>query len=157
MAAQYFEKKSQLGNNVKPSDVVSVGNVMEQKRSSSPVVPRSVAGLDLSNKKIIFKSDLEDLKVDHASKHAEILNRYAEISRNVDTLKNSFDSLQKQVEAINKVLDVSKLDVLKTNLNDAVSKMNDNLANVATQLVTHLDQINSLESRVSTIEGVFQP
>lgn len=154
MIESYLKRKDQMTNGGTPrQNVVDVG-VELQKRSATPT-PVSRNPVDVSNKKVIYKNDLENVKNELSNKHLELANKHGEILANVCEFKGQIDSLNKAVDSLNKTLDISKLDVLKANLNDSINKTNANLNSIADSLVNHLDKLNALDSRISAIESIL--
>jgi len=116
-------------------------------RSQSPAPKTS--GLDLSGKKVLLTSHLDAVKIDLDKKHNDLVASHATLAQHVNEIKSS-------VDAITKTLDVSKVDALKTNLNESIQKINTNLTTIQDHLNSHLDKINAVDSRVTEIENVFK-
>lgn len=151
MADLYFQKKIQLNNTIKKDEIVNIGLEIEKKRSCSPL-PTSRPLECPTTKKIVYKQDLEDLKNDLS---LSTRDKFDSIVSQIDSLRVALDNLNKSVDSINKILDVSKLDSLKSNFNDAITKMNANVNNLADQIVSQLTKSNELESRIVQIETLL--
>lgn len=164
MMDAYLKRKDQMTNSGTPkANVVDVA-VEVQKRSATPNPVSSVskaapvsapAASTPSNKKILYKSDLENVKTEFQQKHADLVSQHVANSSAVSDVKTQVNTLSKSVETLSKSVDLSQVDSLKNTLNDSIAKTNTSLNHVADTLVSHLDKLNSLDARVSAIENLL--
>ncbi len=64
-----------------------------------------------------------------------------DVNSKIADLKKSFESV--------------KTESLKNAVQETINSFNENLKSIASKLVNHLDEINSLKSRVAEIEDLF--
>lgn len=156
MADLYSKKREQLNSNNKICVNEDAGKVIERKRSMSPVARSGgCAGGGASNgegRKVAYVSDVDKIKADVLAQKDEIMGRitnmFNEMTARVDALKECIDSVGKTVES-------SRAEILREALNTTIKQQNSNLNQLSDELITHLDKINELSSRVATIEGVL--
>lgn len=152
----YFSKKQQLEQCVTPSSnvlQVETKQSLESKRSQSPMPQRSV--VPDSKGKITYKADLDAVKDDLMKKINELLSQQLAHTNTLTDLSAKLENIVSQLSALQKLVDVSKVDVLRQNINDTVAKINASLTNVQDHITSHLDKINTIDSRLSTIESVM--
>lgn len=130
----YSVKREQMtvGNN---RMAVSNANVeLEKARSNSPAPNRNNSKFE----KVAHAKDIEKLQKLFETLESNITVMY-------DNLKNDL-KLQ---------IDNTKNEALKVALNDAVRSFNESVKSLSTEMVNHLDEINTLKSKVCNIEEVL--
>lgn len=138
----YFQKKNQMQSNNQKPQVADVKVEIEKKRTASPSpAPAPRTDPSLPAKKIVYHHDLVDLKNKLDALTTDVNKKHDEMKTNLDNLSKSIDS--------------SKVENLKTALNDSVKQMNTNIQSISGELVSHLDSINTLTSKVGTIESML--
>ena len=149
----YIKKRERLLNTTpKQQDIIDIAEV---KRSTTPTPEKKINNDTLGCKKIVYKNDLEATKTELLSKHVELADKHTVVSSNVADVTAKLDTLSKNVETLHGKFDISKIDVLKSTLNQSIDKTNTNLTNVANTLVSHADKMAVLESRISNIEAML--
>ena len=73
----------------------------------------------------------------------------------VSTLPNGQTLREYEIVAVNKNIEVSKVEILKESLNNCIKQQNSNLSQLSDELISHLDKINELSSRVATVESIM--
>ncbi len=144
-----FKREALTSNAVK--NVSNINDEIEKARSQSPL-PVKKECKD-TNKKLAFKSDIDDIKKSIDKIEDNIKNIQSEVKFSLEDNKKELtnfinDTLGEQ----KKYFDTLKIENLKGNLNLSIKDINSNLKNIASSLVSHLDSINELKSRVSELE-----
>ncbi len=152
MASFYNSRKEKLTG----SPRVYVENLEnEMKRASTPK-PVSRVAEDVSEvkatRKLAFKHDLEELKKQIESSQG--INRQFEekVKEILDAQELLFAS---KIEDNKKLIDGLKVENLKNVLNDSINKMNEQLKNIAAQLIANNDSVGELRARLEEIENLF--
>lgn len=156
MASFYNSRKEKLTG----SPRVYVENVEnEMKRSSTPK-PVSRVAEDTEKKdeqaqqvrKLAYKHDLEDIK--KQIEFSQELNRSFEdkVKEILDKQESLFSS---KIDDNKKLIDGLKVENLKNVLNDSINKMNEQLKNIASQLISNNDSVGELRARLEDIEKLF--
>lgn len=145
----YFRKKAQMEGEKKPV-VVDVKLEIEKKRALSPAPVRSTS--IVVDRKVCYKNDLDDFKKQIKE---DFNNEIANIILKQDELGKKIQDLVSTVETLDKSFESTKMEKLKDALNGSIRECSDNLRTIATEIVQHLDEINSLKSRVDTVEAVL--
>lgn len=153
MTSLYNSRKQQLSGT--PKIIMSdIGTEIEKARSSTPKpVPRSTS---VEVKKIAYKQDLEDIKnkmniVELSSKTLEqkFINLMEESKKELSSVVDD------KMNENKKHMDSLKVEQLKNTLNDSIFKINEQLKNIASQLVHNIDIVSELKVKVDEIENMF--
>jgi archaellum component FlaC len=154
----YFKKKDALNSgqqNIAIADVKTELEKTQRSRSISPKIVSRNASI-ITDRKVVYKNDLEDHKKslkDDIETH--ITNEINCCTSKILELDKRFEDLKTSVENLGKTFESCKTESLKNALNECVRKFNENIANVSTEMITHLDKINSLDSRMVEIESIL--
>ena len=154
----YSKKREQLNCSNKICVNDDASRVIEsRKRSMSPVArvggpAGGGAACGEPLRKVAYVSDVDKIKNDVATQQdaimVRVLNMFNEMTARVDELKAT-------IESVNKNIEVSRVEILKEALNSSIKQQNSNLEKLSDELITHLDKINELTSRVATVESVL--
>jgi hypothetical protein len=154
MSQLYHSRKEQLISD-KKTFVGNIDTEIEKVRSQSPKPPARECLIDPS-KKIAYKIDIEDLKkkVDKFEANTKAIE--TNLSLSFVDLKNEISSVvESKMSEQQKYFDSMKIENLKNALNTSIKEINENLKNIACQLVAYKDEINILKSKISEIENLF--
>ena len=156
MASFYNSRKEKLTGSPK----VYVENFEnEMKRASTPKpVSRSAEDAQPQPqqsqpvRKLAYKHDLEDLK--KQIEPSQNVNRLFEekVREILDTQELSLSS---KIDDNKKLIDSLKVENLKNVLNDSINKMNEQLKNIAVQLISNNDKVGELRARLEEMENLF--
>lgn len=158
MASLYNSRKEQLSGTPKVN-VSDVEMEMQKARSQTPKpISRNKEIVEKKSevKKIAYKHELEDLKnkmlkVDLSSKDLE--QKFVSIvNDNIQKLNSAVDE---KINENKKHIESLKVENLKNTLNESISKINDQLKNIASQLVSNGDKLNELKVRLEDIESMI--
>ena len=156
----YLKRKEQMQNSVGPS-VVDANNEIAKKRSSSPVIANRSLNTNGTNLKIAYKGDIEDIKKDiqkdlQFTKN-DLINVKSDLDNKISEVLNKSCEMSAVIEKLNKSFDRVKNEQLKKPLSDAIEKQNENIKNLASELVSQLDKINVLQSQMFEIQEMLKP
>lgn len=140
MADIYFKKKEQMKSPAR-QNVVDATVELEKKRSASPIVLGRERSVGACVQKVCYKHELESVR-----------NEVSAVQKDIEALVND---LKAQVDKLNKQFESVKYENLKNQLNDSVSKQNENIKNITAELVNMMDKINAVDSKVASIEEVL--
>jgi len=152
----YSNKKNQMTGVNKPI----VGNInieLEKARCNSPKpATRDVDSVKCPKGKVAYEKDIEEIKNKLHSCEESSKNLELNLSHTMAELKNDLDvNLNSKLDEQKKFFESVKAESLKNAINDAVKNFNENIKNIASELVKHQDLLNELKSRVQTIEDVL--
>lgn len=145
----YENRKGQLQTDIKPV----IGDIkveIEKVRSSTPKKERS-ASIE-PKKKIAYKCDVDELKIKLDNIQENFKTLEIKFKNIVDETKKE---LEQQIEKQKNIFESVKSENLKNAVNDAVKSFNENIKNIANEMVNHLDSITELKTRVQDIESVM--
>jgi methyl-accepting chemotaxis protein len=148
----YQAKKMNLFSSSR-TQVNDVENALERARSSSPK-PREACDLEkkeCEKRKVAYKHELSSV-VDTLNDVQKKLN---DLSSNLENQKSELLNYKQCIDNLESSLKKNNSEQLKTVVNDAVRGFNENTKKVASEMVSHLDSINELKSRVETIENML--
>jgi len=161
MDTDYNSRKEQLAGNQK----VNVGSFdieIQKVRAKSPKpTQRSVSEKREDEprivlRKVAYKCDLEEIKEKMSVIELSCLSVEQSFKKVLEESKKELSSLvETRIEENRKQIEGLKVETLKNMLNDSVSKMNEQLKNIASQLVNNTDTVNELKSRVTELEDLF--
>ena len=151
MADLYFRKKQQLSNSVEKSVVADASIEIEKKRANSPA-PHRGSSVVSTDKKVVYKQDLDLFKINVMQRIDDLGEK---INQSVQENISKANDIKEHVDGIVKSLESSKNESLKNVLSEAVKQTNNNLHKITDELVSHLDQLNELKSRVVNIEDIL--
>jgi len=155
MASLYNFRKEQLSGSQK-INVANVDIEIQKVRSQSPKPQVKNSNDNVENKKIAYKHELEEIKnkvnlIDISSKTLEqTLNNVIEQHK-----KEVLSVVDSKLEDNKKQMENLKVENLKNVLNDSIQKMNEQLKNIASQLVNNTDVVNELKIRIEDIEKLI--
>jgi tetrahydromethanopterin S-methyltransferase subunit G len=151
MSDLYFGKKNQLQGGVKPV-VVDVEESLNKIRSGSPKPVQRVLTAHTTDKKILYKEDLNQFKKVSDESHEDlkkIVNDF--IIQNNDS-KNDINKILDELKTSVKNVNVENL---KNNLNLSVSQQNKNIEGIAQRIISIEDELNKTNSRLIEIENLL--
>ena len=156
MASFYNSRKEKLTGSPK----VYIENFEnEMKRASTPKPVARVAESTEKReetvqplRKLAFKHDLEELK--KQIEFSQDNNRMFEekVKEILDKQEFLFAS---KIDENKKLIDGLKVENLKNVLNESINKMNEQLKNIAVQLIANNDSVGVLHARLEEIEKLF--
>jgi len=154
MASLYNFKRETLAG-PKKQNVTNITTEIEKVRSQSPVVNPAVAK-STSNKKIAFKNDIDELNLKISSAENSLKTLQTNIKYNLDDTKNDISNMVNEIISDQKkYFNTLKVENLKETLDESIKNINNSLKNVAKQLVDHLDAINEIKSRLTSLEDML--
>jgi hypothetical protein len=137
MSSEYNARKERLTGTPK----MNVTEVEAQRASTPKPVCRSMVVEKDCVRKVAYKTDLEELK--------------KELSVLVEESKVKVDSMKDKVDQVEIRMDGLKVDSLKVVLNESIAKMNFELSKISSQLISNMDSVNELKSRIVEIENIL--
>lgn len=136
----YFKKRDQMRSPARPS-IVDANAEIEKKRSASPVVNKISVGGPVVQK-VVYKADLDLVKKQVDDIQEKVNAKLAEVSASIEKLSKSSESV--------------KCEELKKQLSESVKKQNENITSLASELVSQLDKLNEINSRLASVEDHFE-
>jgi len=151
MSELYNRRKTLMSDSLPKMQVTDSVSQMEKSRACSPV-PRRPVGPLLEGKKLLYTVDLESFKLEISSRLSVMESR---VQSTLDASNQQKDAMTQKISEALQKMENSKAENLKNILNEAVKQSNSNVKNISDELVSHIDKINELKSRVESIESVF--
>lgn len=160
MASLYNLKREALSGSQK-QNVSNINVEIEKVRSQSPVpLKRECKDGEKGErlvKKMAFKSDIDELKQKFDKVEYNLKSIQTDIKFNLEDTKKEMQNLVNDtLGEQKKYFDTLKIENLKNALNNSIKEINENLKNIASQLVNHLDSINELKIRVQDLEEMIE-
>ena len=154
MSELYNRRKTLMSDSLPKMQVTDSVSQMEKSRACSPVppAPRRSVGPLLEGKKLLYTVDLESFKLEISSRLSVMESR---VQSTLDASNQQKDAMTQKISEALQKMENSKAENLKNILNEAVKQSNSNVKNISDELVSHIDKINELKSRVESIESVF--
>jgi ABC-type multidrug transport system ATPase subunit len=149
----YSNKKNQL-TSVPKQSINNINSELEKARSNSP--KPQTREICINKGKVAYEKDIEELK--QKIELCETLNKQLETSliNTVSGLRNDLElNVNSRLDEQKKFFESVKAENLKNAINDAVKSFNENIKNIASELVKHNDCLNELKSRIQSIEDVL--
>ncbi|MET0570934.1 MAG: hypothetical protein ABWZ79_05875 [Pedobacter agri] len=146
----YNRKKEQMAAPINRIVVADAQRELERKRSLSPM-PRVLQSENVG-KKLLYKSDIDELKLSIARDREALLEKVSAINQDV---QNKFDELSAQIDRAVKSIESSKMEILKEALATSVKQQNSNVSQITDELVSHLTKLNELNSRLASVEDML--
>lgn len=152
MASLYNFKRETLSG-PKKQNLTNINVEIEKARSQSPLPPQCKT---ISNKKIAFKNDIDDLNLKISNIESSVKSIQSAVQYNLNDTKTEITNMVNEIISDQKkYFNTLKIENLKDTLDDSITKINTSLKNIAKQLIDHLDALNDLKSRVSTLEDML--
>ncbi len=156
-AKLYNTKKEQLTTGIRASSPKPVVNNIEDElmskrsetRSETPTKRCSSIAID---RKVLYKHDLDSVKQKIEELEKVLLSVDNKIKEVVENCKKD---LEAQIEKQKNVFESLKTENLKNLIGETVKQFNENQKNIANELITHLDMINTLREQVTEIEAIL--
>lgn len=151
----YNKKKAQLQQSTPAVLVNDAANVLTSKRSQSPLPRCTSAGGGASateSRKVLYKHEAEQLRTDMALQHSQLKS---DVAADVGKAKADVAELRLQLTDVAKSVENSKATLISDAVSASVIAQNKNLETIASELVSIMDKLHELESRIVSIEGML--
>lgn len=161
----YNQKKEQFTSGEQKPVLGDINAEIEKVSGVSSARSNSVTRVvktDKTDRKLAYKSDIEEIKAliqiieqkidECVSDRTKILLIKQKIDESISECKTD---LEAKIEKQKALFESIKTENLKNIINDTVKQFNENIKNVASQMVTHLEHITEIKSRLDDIEGIL--
>ncbi len=147
----YFAKKNVRRGTPNHIVVPDASQEIEKKRASSPV-PRAGGGAINQDRKVVFKTDLDQLKI-------KLMEKCDNMNEKMDKVllecKEQMQEINKNVADAVSGMESRKNESLQQVLDEAVKQSSKNVHSLTDEMVRQMDQINELRSRLEEIDQYF--